>query len=601
MNDLSLLRKFEPVIKYTQGELFFPCAVDEYVKQCSLWMRDEEGLAHNLVPAGQLTLEKLAEHRETPEGQTLYLRFAPEPMGPLDYQRWLHRPDRPIFRAPGRLARVGLIARITDSLFDLSLILRGTVPGGTTAAADVQYRQMQQKDPRNVYYGRVLRRGGYIILHYLFFFAMNDWRSSFHGINDHESDWEQVFIFLTENEGEPTPRWAAYASHDFKGDDLRRRWDDPELILVDGTHPLIFAGAGSHASYFEQGEYLMSASPRFLQPVMGVIAYLRKFWVEQLGQGRNERVDRKIEASVSVPFVDYARGDGMSIGPGQQHQWTPILISDEDGWVDGYRGLWGLDTKDPFGGERAPSGPKYNRDGSVRLAWYNPLGWASLDKVAPPNQTLRCLDTRIARLEEDRRDLETQIAQAREELRLLALEVQSLQQTNYFSALHTQRLEDLSAKQEHLRSLQSNRLANAETRRAAIAYRRRIEQGDWGDPQAHIKRAHHPEPPTPPQARIVELWAAISGALLLLALVAVLTLLPHNWPLWLLGIGVIFGAIESTVRGHLFSYLLNLTIILALITSAILLWKFWWVLLGLSILGMVIFMIRENLREIWQS
>jgi hypothetical protein len=299
--------------------------------------------------------------------------------------------------------------------------------------------------------------------------------------------------------------------------------------------------------------------------------------------------------------VDYARGDGMSIGFGQQHQWTPILISDEDGWVDGYRGLWGLDTKDPFGGERAPSGPKYNRDGSVRLSWYNPLGWASLDKVAPPNQTLRCLNTRIARLEEDQNDLETQIAQERDELRLLALEVQSLQQTDYFSNLHTQRLEDLTEKQEHLRSLQSKRLANAETRKAAISYRRRIEQGDWGNPQAHIKHAHHPEPPTPPQARIVELWAAISGALLLLALVGVLTFLPHNWPLWLMGIGVIFGAIESMVRGHLFSYLLNLTIVLALITSAILVWKFWWALLGLSILGMVIFMIRENLQEILQS
>ena len=72
--------------------------------------------------------------------------------------------------------------------------------------------------------------------------------------------------------------------------------------------------------------------------------------------------------------------------PGTDHPWEPIPIGDDDGWVDGYRGLWGLDTGDRFAGERAPAGPKYTRTGSVRQAWYDPLGFAGLEKVAPPSK-----------------------------------------------------------------------------------------------------------------------------------------------------------------------------------------------------------------------
>jgi hypothetical protein len=101
---------------------------------------------------------------------------------------------------------------------------------------------------------------------------MNDWRSTFHGANDHEADWEQVFVFLEDNgERAPTPTWVAYASHDDSGDDLRRRWDDPELVRV-GNHPVVHVGAGSHASYFLPGEYLTSVELRFLRPVLNAVS-----------------------------------------------------------------------------------------------------------------------------------------------------------------------------------------------------------------------------------------------------------------------------------------------------------------------------------------
>ena len=92
-------------------------------------------------------------------------------------------------------------------------------------------------------------------------------------------------------------------------------------------------------------------------------------------------------------LVDYARGDGLSVGEGADRSWDePRLISDPTPeWVSGYRGLWGLYARDPFEGEDAPAGPMYNRDKSVSRAWYDPVGWAGLDKVAPPTETLEAI------------------------------------------------------------------------------------------------------------------------------------------------------------------------------------------------------------------
>ena len=67
--DRALLRAHEPVVRYTKGELFFPTAVGPYVAQCSLWAGVRGRDATLLVPAGELTLERLSEeasaHRDS--------------------------------------------------------------------------------------------------------------------------------------------------------------------------------------------------------------------------------------------------------------------------------------------------------------------------------------------------------------------------------------------------------------------------------------------------------------------------------------------------------------------------------------------------------
>lgn len=388
--DYELLRAFEPVVKYTQGEQFYAMDVERYIRQCSLWAHYPDGRAEQLVARGALSIEKLTQPRPLDFGVVEYLRFvAPqtlqESMSALSAGSQLHQAKKNVFRAgQARLARGGLLPRVADALFSLTLLARGRVPGAVAAQAELQYDEMQQLEEKYVYHGRVVRQNGWTILQYWFFMAFNSWRSGFHGVNDHESDWELVNVYLYEQDGALYPEWVAYASHDFHGSDLRRRWDDDAQVDKLDGHMVVYAGAGSHASYFRPGEYQAEVSlplPKWLQKATRV---WNQFWQQTLGLGND--VDAH---PFRIPFVDFARGDGLTIGPGQTKTWAPDVIDEQTAWVSQYRGLWGLYARDPISGENAPAGPMYNRDGSPRGSWFDPLGFAGLDKVPPPRWNCR--------------------------------------------------------------------------------------------------------------------------------------------------------------------------------------------------------------------
>ena len=269
--------------------------VEPYVEASSLWLHVPDGTDREVVPEGELTLDRLVELRDAPFGSIFYLRFIQpldlsESAAALAGERELARRQQSEFKAGvGRLARGGLLPRLGDGLFSLSLILRGTVPGATAAAAALKYAGLRERDGRFVYHGRVIRQSGWTICQYWFFFAYNPWRSGFHGVNDHESDWEMISVYLYEGENGMTPEWVAYASHDFHGADLRRRFDDPvDLELVDG-HPVVYAGAGSHASYFRPGEYQAEMPIPAPRQVRRLAEALAKVWRERLGQGDDTR------------------------------------------------------------------------------------------------------------------------------------------------------------------------------------------------------------------------------------------------------------------------------------------------------------------------
>ena len=428
---LALLRRYEPIVKFTRGEQFFPMDAETYIRCCSLWIKRPKEEPRQLIPAGQLTPDLLAELYQDEFGTVRYLQFT-EPLKATEMAAKALRRTQARRKAPagtaeshvpadgkvttrkdggakdfdagvfhagtGRLARVGYTSRIIDALFSVSLLARGRVPGDLATAAAEGYHQLLAGDDRHIYHGRVVEEGGWIVLQYWFFYLYNNWRSGFDGANDHEADWEMVCVYLAhDGGGHLQPEWVAFASHDYAGDDLRRRWDDPEIQKV-GNHPIIFSGAGSHSSYFSAGEYLTELELKFLAPVSRLVNFVATRWRALQGPSDPDELPRPNDqyaaayaghfggppsdaagtrspalepgggstqdlgfdpASVlAIPFVDYARGDGFALGPGQVEAWsTPCLIDENTGWVRAYRGLWGLYTQDPFAGEDAPAGP----------------------------------------------------------------------------------------------------------------------------------------------------------------------------------------------------------------------------------------------------
>ena len=504
----------------------------------------------------------------------MQLRYVPKPLSRIESREWRRNPNRARFRSTSRFAAAGLLGRVLDSLFRFSLLLRGAVPGGLTAALHREYSQSPAAS-EFPYYAHVTEHAGYVVIQYWFFYAMNDWRSTFGGVNDHEADWEQVSVFLVpdeESSADPADphgadglhvAWVAFSSHDEHGDDLRRRADDPDIEWVDRTHPVVFAGAGSHSGAYIPGEYLVRVEPPALRPLLHGLARFRGVifpWTR----------DRP-RTGLGIPFIDYKRGDGIRIGPGADHRWTPVVIDARTPWVREYQGLWGLDTTDPFGGERAPAGPRYERNGTIRSSWSDPVGWAGLDKVpATPRLLAAAAAARSAELAGDIDRLAMEIDDAESQLQALAVGVAALPPTvageRRGGIGAAGRLRDHERAAETLRS----------RRRAAMIehqhLERQIEEPPTMPPHAHLRHRTVPDvSPDRPPGLLLRFWTEISLSVLL-ALLGLAVLLDYS-SLWTATVAAILivTTVEAVLRRQLPVFILGLAVITAIIVLVVVL------------------------------
>ncbi|MBI4935074.1 MAG: hypothetical protein HY828_14420 [Actinobacteria bacterium] len=535
-DDVALLAAYEPIVRFNAGELFFPTAVEDHVACCDLMERVAGQHPRVVVPRGELTLERLAEVGAANPGAGMYLRLVDEPFSHPRTVKWRHRSDRPRFHHASRLARVGVLSRMVDALNRISLLFRGKVAKGTEAAAETLYRERMRTD-HHPYYGRVVRAGGYTALQYWIFYPFNDWRSRIYGVNDHEADWEQVVVYLAEQtDGPPVPSWVVFSAHDETGEDLRRRWDDPDLTLV-GDHPVVFAGLGSHSGAYVQGEYLTSFDPPAFK---GFIRRSRKITRWLLPWSRDNA-----QAGVGIPYIDYARGDGVAVGPGQDRPWTCVLIDDDTPWVFHYQGLWGNDTADPLGGERGPAGPRYERSGAVRQPWGDIVGWSGLSKVAPNHEAANeLIRRRLDLLDDEVTHLATEYEARRTKLRADAASGVAV----------------TPSQEAELHALASDRVKAADERRR-LETRLTAPPPEPG-PHDHLRHRHLPLPQeTNARLRLLSGWSAVSTPLLLGVLG--LIFLPDRPAaiystvlLW----GIIVLGIEAAARRHFARYLLAVVV-----------------------------------------
>jgi hypothetical protein len=578
-DDLSLLRRFEPIVRFTEGEFFLPASVEDYVSCCELLEHGPDRQPVVVIPKGSLTIERLVEFGADHPRPGYHLRFVDAPFTRLEVAKWRVRSDRPRFHNASRLARVGVFSRGLDALNRASLIFRGRNASGTEAAAETQYRTRMRPD-HHPYYGRVVRDGGYTVLQYWYFYAYNDWRSRVYGVNDHEADWEQVTIHLAGPDDDLRPVWVASSAHDEVGDDLRRRWDDPDL-KIEGEHPVIFAGLGSHSGAYLPGEYLTTHDvPAFA----GLLRLTRRISRVLLPWTADSE-----QTGLSIPYIDYARGDGVAIGPGQDREWTAVVIDERTPWVMHYRGLWGNDTRDPLGGERGPAGPRYERSTAVRTSWGDPVGWAGLRKVPPTAAAaVEAMHVRLAQLADDVDRLDEQIEQHQTAQRATVAGGEVVGSTD----------------QAELAALAAERVA-VRDQRSLLAERLARPPAVEG-PHDHLR---HRRLPLPAEAtgrrRVLAIWSAISTSVVLAALMVILVV-----PEW--GFGaiatetvIVLFALEALARKQLWRFVLLVVafvivaaLVFALSGALLADWRLIAaVLLGLAAAALLFLNVRELLRD----
>ncbi|HQY14315.1 MAG TPA: hypothetical protein PLQ10_06350 [Ilumatobacteraceae bacterium] len=577
--DMALVRRFEPILRFTEGELFLPASVDEYVQCCQLLERGPDRVATVIAPKGSLTIEQLVELGADRPRPGQYLRFVDEPFTRVQVAKWRVRSDRPRFHNAGRLSRVGVLSRGLDALSRASLIFRGRNASGAEAAAETQYRTRMRPD-HHPYYARVVRDSGYTVLQYWFFYVYNDWRSRVFGVNDHEADWEQVSVYLAGNDEQLQPVWLVSSAHDEVGDDLRRRWDDPDLT-IEGEHPVIHAGLGSHSGAYLAGEYLTTHDvPAF----SGLLKVSRRISRVFLPWTRDHD-----HVGLSIPYIDYARGDGVAIGPGQVRSWEPVIIGETTPWVVHYRGLWGNDTQDPLGGERGPAGPRYERSSQIRVSWGDPVGWAGLRKVAPDARAgADALHARLAELDD--------------EVHELGERIESLQ-TRSRAAVSSGELVGAGAEVE-LVTLAAARVA---LRDEQLLLTRRLGQpAPLTGPHDHLRHRRLPLPAERKgRRRVLAVWSAVSTSVVLAVLIAVV--LDPSWNAGSLGIEavIVLFAIEAMARKQLVRFAVLVATFLvfgsvALVVTAELIndWRLVVaVVLGFAAAALLFLNVRELLRD----
>ncbi len=581
---MELLRAFEPVIRFTRGEYFFPVSAHRYVERAALWSDDPDGEPTRAFAVGDLDMDALTQHCRQSQGLMHSLSGVDTGVHHPTPARIPITDHPPLLRGSSRLASVGVTARMIDALNRLSLLFRGSVAGGSAARSFLMQRDhLEPGEP--TYYGRVRRDGHWVIAQYWYFYCFNNWRSGFGGVNEHEGDWEQVTVYLdsqgeVDSEGLPHPRWVVFSAHDETGDDLRRRWDDPDLSVVQGRHPVVFAGAGSHSGAYLAGDYLITVQPPTLPGAVRLLRNAARVFTPWSTTARG--------GGVAIPYVDYARGDGRAIGVGEGEPWHPVLLDEAQDWVRVYRGLWGHDTRDRLGGERGPAGPRYERDGTVRQSWADPVGWSGLAKVAPnaaAEQTM--IEARSEqvrdRLEEVKRDIEhvrADLSMAAAGLAPGSPEVRGL-------AAEEARALDLRMEQ--------TRLADELSRVQLAAH----SEGSIAGPHDHL--AHRLTPMQPIvgiSGRMLSWWAVISTPLMLCAIAAVVSpVLGVSSTLMAILSIMVLMSVEGLLRKQFLAVALRFIVAAASIAVLYFAWVEWQAVLAVPLLIAAAVVLVVNLRE----
>jgi hypothetical protein len=282
--------------------------------------RDEIELAERYAPVVRLVVQE----EECGPG---------EPYEPLDVDVLFDEPTVAL-RGPwgGDLVEIGPAASdLAGGLYEYHLDFPGNAldPG---CDYELWARRLTQGTSPAVYAHVAADPGfpGRLALQFWFFYAYNDWN------NLHEGDWEMIQLLFDARDARDAlgrePTSVGYSQHEGAEE---AEWGDDKLELLDGTHPVVYPAAGSHANFYEEALFLGSSAEqgvgcddttgptRVIRPAVVTIPSVPE------------------EARDALPWIDFQGRWGElqpaffngPTGPNLKSQWTgPIRWS--EGWRD---------------------------------------------------------------------------------------------------------------------------------------------------------------------------------------------------------------------------------------------------------------------------
>ena len=182
-----------------------------------------------------------------------------EPYRPMDVDR-LFGDSTVALRGPWNatdLVKIGPTAKDLAGLYEYHLDFPGSAldPG-----CDYErWARRLEKGSQPTIYAHVATdpsAPGKLALQYWFFYAFNDFN------NKHEGDWEMIQLVFDAADASDALRAAhptevGYSSHEGAE---RASWGDEKLEIVDGTHPVVYPAAGSHANKYTEALYIGSSA-----------------------------------------------------------------------------------------------------------------------------------------------------------------------------------------------------------------------------------------------------------------------------------------------------------------------------------------------------
>jgi hypothetical protein len=242
----------------------------------------------------------------------------------------------------------------------------------------------------------------------------------------------------------------------------------------------------------------------------------------------------------------------------------------------------------------------YNRDGSARGSWVDPLGFAGLDKVPPPPQMLEMLAENCEKVSQRQEELEKLIPKRAAELQAKGARLKGMEGNPHLAKQYGALEKEINSHSAEVRNLRREYLENTALLQGLNRRLERMKTGGQDDPRAHLRHLAEPDDSTKVLRfdRAAETWAAISLSLLMFAIAALIFFAPKYIWAGLVIILILFVVAESFLRGAFVQTVGRITLILAMISLLILFFHFWkWIIVG-TLVAMGISLMFQRLREL---